>query len=56
MTDKNPDYTTSRHSYNQRIATDCRICGKQMTHPLDCMQEAHQKCITEYKKKTYGVK
>lgn len=53
--DEDPDYTGSRHSYNKRIATKCRICGQQMTHPKDCVDEVHLRCLQTYKKKTYGV-
>ena len=54
MRDEDPDYTGSRHSYNARIATQCRICGKQLTHPLDCQAEVHKGCLKNYKKQTYG--
>ena len=53
MTDKDPDYVKSRHSYNKRIATKCRICGKQITHPIECRNEVHDKCVKEYKRKTW---
>jgi len=53
---KNPDYVKSRHSYMKRIATRCRICGKQLTDPEDAKNEVHPKCLREYKNKIYGVK
>ena len=52
---KDPDYVRSRSSYMKRIATKCRICGRQMTDPEDCKKEYHRECLKEYKKKTYGV-
>jgi len=53
--DKNPDYVTSRWSLNNKIATRCRICGRQLTHPLEAKNEVHDYCLQNYKKKTYGV-
>jgi|TARA_Y100000310_G_scaffold76164_1_gene72593 ribosomal protein S27E len=51
----NPKYVTSRWSRDNRIATRCRICGGQLTHPTDMKNEVHDKCIKEHKRKTYGV-
>jgi hypothetical protein len=53
MSDKDPDYVDSRCSYNQRIATKCRICGKQITHPIECREEVHEICLKNYKRKTW---
>lgn len=53
--DKDPDYVSSRWSTDKRIATRCRICGKQLTHPKEARNEVHNKCVIFYRKKTYGV-
>jgi len=55
MSDKNPEYVPSRISLNKRIATKCRICGGQLTDPLDMQKETHKECKNNYKRKTYGV-
>lgn len=47
MIDKNPDYTVG-HKKNS-IATRCRICGGQLTHPDDIKSETHLKCVKKYK-------
>jgi hypothetical protein len=54
MSDKDPDYVESRHSYSKRIATRCRICGGQLLHPLEARKEVHDNCVASYKKKIYG--
>ena len=56
MSDRNPDYTSSRISYNKRIATRCRICGKQLLDPMDARIEVHKECKKNYKRNTYGVR
>jgi hypothetical protein len=53
---KNPNYVPSRISYNKKIATKCRICGKQLLDPVDAKNETHKECLKNYKRKTYGVK
>ena len=52
---KDPDYVNSRISYNKKIATRCRICGKQLLDPTDAKNETHKECLKKYKRKTYGV-
>ena len=51
-----PNYVPSRWSRDNKIATRCRICGGQLTHPTDMKNEKHEKCEQSYKRKTYGVK
>ena len=51
----NPYYVPSRHSYMKRIATKCRICGRQLTDPEDGKNEYHKECLKNYKSKKYGV-
>ena len=34
MSDKDPDYVESLYSYNQKIATKCRICGNEELVPI----------------------
>lgn len=51
-----PEYVESRISYMKRIATRCRICGGQLTDPEDAKREMHEKCLKNYKKKSYGVR
>jgi|TARA_R110002020_G_scaffold153171_22_gene332490 hypothetical protein len=48
MNDKNPDYVKGK---GRNIATRCRICGGQLTHPQDMKSEAHQPCLKKYKSK-----
>jgi hypothetical protein len=55
MSDKNPEYVPSRISLDKRIATRCRICGRQLLDPTEGKKEVHYKCIKLYKRKTYGV-
>tara|TARA_R100000152_G_C6775629_1_gene204159 strand:+ start:194 stop:361 length:168 start_codon:yes stop_codon:yes gene_type:complete len=50
---KDPDYVNSRSSYNKRIATRCRICGKQLLDPIDARNEMHKECLEKYKRKSY---
>ena len=50
---KDPDYVNSRSSYNKRIATRCRICGKQLLDPIDARNEVHKECLKKYKRKSY---
>ena len=52
---KDPDYVNSRISYNKKIATNCRICGKQLLDPVDAKNEHHKECLKTYKRKTYGA-
>lgn len=56
MKDFNPEYVTSRRSTDKVIATKCRICGGQLTHPLEARKGFHDKCLENYKSKTYGAK
>ena len=56
MKDHDPEYVTSRRSTDKVIATKCRICGGQLTHPLEARKGFHDKCLKNYKSKTYGVK
>ena len=49
---KNPKYTKDRKGNN--IATSCRICGGQLTHPKDIKEEVHPKCVQNYKSKLRG--
>tara|TARA_R110000824_G_scaffold372145_2_gene562228 strand:+ start:1177 stop:1356 length:180 start_codon:yes stop_codon:yes gene_type:complete len=56
MNDKNPDYVSSRRSYNKQIATRCRLCGGQLLDPLEARKETHDKCLQGYKKTMYKVK
>ena len=53
---KDPEYVESMISYMKRIATKCRICGGQLTDPEDAKREMHEKCLKNYKKKSYGVR
>ena len=53
---KDPDYVESRRSYMKRIATRCRLCGKQLLDPMEARKEMHEGCIKQYNRKTYGVK
>jgi hypothetical protein len=55
MNDKDPDYVDSRSSYMKRIATRCRICGRQLLDPLEARKETHDVCLKNYRRKTYGV-
>jgi len=55
MSDKDPEYTNSSHSYQKRIATRCRICGRQLLLPEEAKQEVHKKCVDNYKPNTYGM-
>lgn len=48
MRDKNPDYVTGPRG---NIATKCRICGGQLTHPTDIKNEIHSHCLSRYKSK-----
>jgi hypothetical protein len=52
---KDPDYTDSNWSYKKRIATKCRICGKQLLDPADCKKETHKECRENYKDNNYSV-
>ena len=52
---KDPDYVNSRTSYNKKVATRCRICGKQLLDPVDAKNEHHKECLKKYKRKTYGA-
>jgi hypothetical protein len=54
--DFNPEYVKSRRSTDKVIATKCRICGGQLTWPPEAKQGFHDKCMKEYKSKTYGAK
>ena len=54
--DFNPEYVKSRRSTNKVIATKCRICGGQLTWPPEAKKGFHEKCMKEYKSKTYGAK
>lgn len=49
--DKNPDY--AEYGQHKKIATKCRICGKQLLDPRDFRDEAHKECIENYKRRTY---
>ena len=49
MKDMNPEYTKDRKGNS--IATRCRICGGQLTHPNDIKNEVHPKCASNYKSK-----
>ena len=53
---KDPEYVKSPKSYMKRVATRCRICGKQLLDPAECKQEYHNKCIKKYKTKTIGFR
>jgi len=53
---KDPDYVESRRSYMKRIATRCRLCGKQLLDPMEARKEMHEECIKQYKRKSYGVR
>jgi len=53
---KDPDYVESRRSYMKRIATRCRLCGKQLLDPMEARKEMHEGCIKQYKRKSYGVR
>tara|TARA_R110002167_G_scaffold261035_1_gene467504 strand:+ start:45 stop:227 length:183 start_codon:yes stop_codon:yes gene_type:complete len=53
--DKNPEYVKSTHSLNKRIATKCRICGRQLTWPPEAKEGVHEQCVKDYKRKIYGV-
>jgi hypothetical protein len=55
MSDKNPEYVPSRISGDKRIATRCRICGRQLLDPTESKKEAHDRCVKEYRRKSYGV-
>ena len=44
---ENPEYTQDRKGNN--IATSCRICGGQLTHPDDIKGEVHPICVRNYK-------
>jgi len=44
-----PKYTKDRRGKD--IATSCRICGKQLTHPDEIREEVHEKCVSQYKSK-----
>ena len=46
--DKNPKYVKGKKG---NIATSCRICGGQLTHPNDIKEEVHPKCAQNYKSK-----
>ena len=50
----NPEYVPNTRG--RPIATRCRICGGQLTHPLEARKGFHDKCLKNYKSKTYGVK
>jgi len=52
---KDPNYVNSRISYNRKVATKCRICGKQLLDPTDAKNEHHKECLKNYKRKSYGV-
>ena len=52
----NPKYVPSRWARDNRIATSCRICGKQLTHPTEMKNEMHDRCVKLHKRKTYGVR
>ena len=45
----NPDYTKDRKG--NLIATRCRICGGQLTHPNEIKAEMHDRCVKAYKSK-----
>lgn len=45
---KNPNYVKSKKG---NIATRCRICSRQLTHPNDIKQEIHSHCLKNYKSK-----
>ena len=49
--DKNPDYAEYRK--HKKIATKCRICGKQILDPTEFRDEAHKKCLDNYKRRTF---
>jgi uncharacterized OB-fold protein len=56
MSDKDPEYTESGWSYQKRIATRCRNCGKQLTHPNEMKKEYCFNCNENYKSKTYTMR
>lgn len=53
MKDKDPDYTQSNWSYKKRIATKCRICGKQLVLPEEMKKEVHAQCDNNLNNNTY---
>jgi len=53
MKDKDPDYTPSAWSYKTRIATKCRICGKQLVLPEEMKKEIHDDCDNNLSNNTY---
>ena len=50
---KDPNYVKSRISYNGKVATRCRICGRQLLDPIDAKNEYHKECLKNYKRKSY---
>jgi hypothetical protein len=53
MKDKDPDYTPSINSYKRRIATKCRICGRQLVLPEEMKKELHADCDSNLSNDTY---
>ena len=53
MKDKDPDYTPSIRSYKKRIATKCRICGRQLVLPEEMKKELHADCDSNLSNDTY---
>ena len=49
--EKNPDY--AEYGKHKKIATKCRLCGKQMLDPTEFRDEAHAECIKKYKRRSY---
>ena len=48
MKEHDPEYVTSKFSYNRKVATRCRICGHQLLTPEEMKMEMHEKCKNEY--------
>lgn len=46
---KDPDYVD--YSRGGKIATKCRVCGGNLYTAQDIKQEAHEKCLNNYKTK-----
>lgn len=48
MKDRNPQYVRTKKG---NVATRCRICNRQLTHPDDIRQESHSHCLANYRSK-----
>lgn len=49
--EKNPEY--AEYGEHKKIATRCRLCGKQILDPTEFREEAHSKCVKDYKGRTF---